>query len=96
VVQRDPQKRSHYGIAALWKLFNSSSHSALRTEMDSNQGRLNLHFGWFCRRVAEELDEVEPSALALVNFSTDDKGQQTLTLKPAVVAALKSVKGAVK
>jgi hypothetical protein len=61
----------------------------LRSAIEKNYGAFDLHFGWFCCRVAEELGAKERDALALVDYSTDQNGAQVLTLKPAVVAAMK-------
>jgi hypothetical protein len=64
--------------------------------MDDRDGVLDLHFGWFCRRVAEELGVEEPDALALVDYWTDAEGRQMLTLKPSVVLALAPAKPVTK
>jgi hypothetical protein len=60
----------------------------LRSVIESKYGAFDLHFGWFCRRVAEELGANNPDVLALVDYSHDAEGRQWLTLKPAVVAAM--------
>jgi hypothetical protein len=66
----------------------------LRSAIDAREGVLNLHFGWICQlcqlcqRVAEELGDQIPEALARVSYSENENGQQVLTLKPSVVAAL--------
>jgi hypothetical protein len=58
--------------------------------MERDYGAFDLHFGWFCRRVAEELGANEPDVLALVDYSVDPSGARVLTLKPGVVAAMDS------
>ena len=87
-VNSDPQRRSRYGLDVLWRLYKAPDHSLLRSAIDTRDGVLNLHFGWFCKRVAEELGDKNPDALALVDYSDDANGRQVLTLKPSVVAAL--------
>ena len=90
-VNSTPGLRIEPGIKALWKLHRAPNHSMLRSEMDAQFGALDLHFGWFCRRVAEELGANNPDPLALVDYSADSEGRQVLTLKPAVVAALPKI-----
>lgn len=87
-VNKTPGLRIQPGIDALWTLYRAPNHTMLRSEIETRYGALDLHFGWFCRRVAEELGANNPDVLALVDYSTDDAGQQLLTLKPAVAAAL--------
>lgn len=87
-VNSTPGLRIQPGIEALWTLFNGPNHTMLRSEMNAKYGAFDLHFGWFCRRVAEELGETSPDVLALVNYSVDANGAQLLTLKASVVAAL--------
>ena len=64
----------------------------LRSEIERSFGAFDLHFGWFCRRVAEELGASDPDVLALVDYSTDAAGEQLLTLKPSVAAAMVKAK----
>lgn len=90
-VKSTPSLRIQPGINALWKIFKAPEHSLLRAELDEQFGGFDLHFGWFCKRVAEQLGADEPDVLALVDYSTDASGQQVLTLKPGVVAAMRSV-----
>ena len=69
-------------------LFKAPNPSMTRGEMDNKFGAFDLHFGWFCRRVAEELGEKYPDALALVDYSNGVGKDQVLTLKSSVVAAI--------
>ncbi len=87
-VQRTPELRSKHGITALWKVYNAPEHRIRRTDLAEQIGGVDLHFGWFCRRVAEELGDAAPDALALVDYVMDDTGNQFLSVKPNVVAAL--------
>ncbi|MDF2117754.1 hypothetical protein PY365_19425 [Roseiarcaceae bacterium H3SJ34-1] len=87
-VNQTPGLRIQPGIDALWALYNAPGHSMKRSEIDDKYGAFDLHFGWFCRRVAEELGANNPDVLALVDYSDDNVGTQILTLKPSVVAAL--------
>ena len=75
------------GVEALWALYSAPGH-ALPRRVLAERFEVNLHFGWFCRRVAELLGANDPDALALVDYSESDNGDQVLTLKPSVVAAL--------
>jgi hypothetical protein len=87
-VTQNPGLRIEPGSQALWKLYKAPSHTLKRKELEEGL-ELDLHFGWFCRRVAEELGANNPDSLALVDYSTDGDGAQVLTLKPAVVEAMK-------
>ncbi len=87
-VNRTPGLRIQPGIDALWMIFKAPHNTIKRAALEAKLGALDLHFGWFCRRVAEELGVNNPDALALVDYATDDDGDQVLTLKPAVVAAM--------
>jgi hypothetical protein len=87
-VKSTPGLRIQPGIDALWKIFQAANHSMPRAELEKQFGALDLHFGWFCRRVAEQLGANEPDAFALVDHSTDANGDAVLTLKPAVVSAM--------
>lgn len=94
-VNSTPGLRIQPGAKALWKIFNAQKHTIGRIELENHFGALDLHFGWFCRRVAEELGANDPDVFALVDYSTDEGGSQLLTLKPAVAAAMadgKSIK----
>jgi hypothetical protein len=77
------------GIKALWELFRSPGYTLPRAVLDQKFGALDLHFGWFCRRVAERLGANEPDAFALVDYSRATDGSPMLTLKPSVVTALR-------
>ena len=90
-VNKDPKLRSDYGLKTLWRLYGAPGHAMLRSDLDDRQA-LDLHFGWFCRRVAEQLGMSDPDALALVDYTDDGEGRQILTLKPSVAAALDSAK----
>jgi hypothetical protein len=87
-VNQTPGLRIRTGTEALWKLFKAPGHALPRSEMEESFGALDLHFGWFCRRVAEELGANAPNALALVDCSTTEHEDQLLTLKSSVVAAM--------
>lgn len=94
-VNSTPGLRIQSGAKALWKIYKASNHTMRRVDLESEFGALDLHFGWFCRRVAEELGSNDPDVFALVDYTTDHDGSPALTLKPAVVAAMnegKSVK----
>jgi hypothetical protein len=95
-VNRTPGLRIQPGIEALWAIFKAPNHTMLRSDLESQFGAFDLHFGWFCRRVAEELGAKDPDVLALVDSSTAVDGRQVLTLKPAVVAAMLGAKRAPK
>ena len=87
-VNSDPGRRIKPGIEALWDILKSPKHTVKRSVLEQKYGALDLHFGWFCRRVAEELGANEPDVFALVDYSLNDEGEQLLTLKPSVVAAM--------
>ena len=63
----------------------------LRSDLGDRQA-LDLHFGWFCRHVAEQLGTSDPDALALVDYIDAGEGRQILTLKPSVVTTLNVAK----
>lgn len=89
-INTTPGLRIRPGYEALWSIHDAPDHSVLRSAMVAKYGAFDLHFGWFCRRVAEELGAANPDALALVDHSVDAKGNTWLTLKPSVVLALSS------
>jgi hypothetical protein len=91
-VNQTPGLRIRTGAEALWTLFRAPNHSMARGELDKRFGAFDLHFGWFCRRVAEELGVSEPDALALVDYSNGKGATQVLTLKSSVVAAMQGIK----
>jgi hypothetical protein len=80
--------RDRTGIEALWRVFRAPHYSMPYEQLVAQFGAPNLHFGWFCRRVAEELGVNDPAEYALMDRSTSEDGQLVLTLKPSVVAAL--------
>jgi hypothetical protein len=86
-VNQTPGFRIKPGAGALWALFNAPDHTLSRVALKKEFGALDLHFGWFCRRVAEELGIDDPPPFALANSTVDADGQR-LTLKPAVVSAM--------
>jgi len=86
-VNQTPGLRIKTGAEALWALYKAPNHSLSRIDLDEKFGALDLHFGWFCRRVAEELGANEPNSFALVDCSENN---QILTLKPSVVAAMQT------
>jgi hypothetical protein len=87
-VNRTPGLRIEPGIKALWALYRAPGHQLARSELEKSFGALDLHFGWFCRRVAERLGANEPDAFALVDYAADEAGEKVLRLKASVVAAL--------
>jgi hypothetical protein len=87
-VNQTPGLRDRAGIEALWKVFHAPHSSMPYDELVAQFGAPNLHFGWFCRRVAEELSVNDPAEYALMDRSTSADGKLLLTLKPSVVAAL--------
>jgi hypothetical protein len=87
-VNQSPELRNA-GLDALWKLYYAPEHSLARSELEREFGVLEDHFGLYCRRVAEELGAKHLDTLPLVNSSRDDHGEETLTLKPSVVTAIK-------
>ena len=70
--------------------YPAPNHTLTRAKLEKEFGLLENHFGLFCRRVTEELGADDPDALALVNSSQDEDGNQIFTLKPSVVTAIKS------
>src|ERR1700730_9792615 len=88
-VNQAPGPRFRIGANALWKLYQAPNHTLARADLEREFGALDLHFGWFCRRVAEELGANNPDALTLVNCSQEENGSQSFTLKSSVVTAIK-------
>jgi hypothetical protein len=88
-VNQTPVPRIQPGFDALWALYKAPAHKMLRSVIEKKYGAFDLHFGWFCRRVAEELGAIDPDVLALVDYSGDSDGARILTLKSSVVAAMK-------
>ena len=86
-VNATPGLRIQPGIDALWALYNAPDHAMTRSSIEQEFGAFDLHFGWFCRRVAEELGADNPDVLALVDY-VGEGGLQVLKLKASVVAAL--------
>jgi hypothetical protein len=95
-IKTTPGLRIKPGFDALRALYNAPGHTMIRSAIEKEYGAFDLHFGWFCRRAAEELGDSDPDALALVDYATDEAGSQLLTLKPSVVAAMKIVEKANK
>ena len=87
-VNATPGLRIQPGIDALWAIYKAPGHAMTRASIEKEFGAFDLHFGWFCRRVAEELGASNPDVLALVDHTTDESGSQVLKLKPSVVAAM--------
>ncbi|WP_202620598.1 hypothetical protein [Methylocystis heyeri] len=90
-VNSTPGLRIQPGIEALWALYQAPEHSMLRSDIERQFGAFDLHFGWFCRRVAEELGADQLDVLALVDYHDGEDGQ-LLTLKSSVVAAIGGLK----
>jgi hypothetical protein len=88
MVNATPGLRIQPGIEALWAIYNAPDHAMTRSSIEKEFGAFDLHFGWFCRRVAEELGANNPDVLALVDYTADESGSQVLKLKPSVVAAM--------
>jgi hypothetical protein len=84
-VNSTPGLRITTGMQALVRVYQSPRHAISRKALEDEFGAMDLHFGWFCRRVAELLGDRDPSPLAL----TDDVSG-SLVLKPSVVAALEA------
>jgi hypothetical protein len=93
---KPPGLRIKTGADALWKLYLAPNHRLPRLTLEQDFGALDLHFGWFCRRVAEELGANHPDVLALVDYSEDTAGAQILTLKPSVDSAMAGAQKAAK
>ena len=91
-----PGLRIQPGIDALWALYEAPDHTMTRSSIEKEYGAFDLHFGWFCRRVAEELGANNPDVLALVDYAADEAGSQVLKLKASVVAALNGAEKAKK
>jgi hypothetical protein len=91
-VNSTPSLRIRTGAEALWKIFNAPNHSLPRRELEKQFGALDLHFGWFCRRVAEELGANSPDAFALVDYDENEDDGRLLSLKPSVAAAIREAK----
>jgi hypothetical protein len=91
-INATPGLRIQPGIDALWALYNSPDHTMTRSSIEKQYGAFDLHFGWFCRRVAEELGANNPDVLALVDYATDEAGSQILKLKASVAAAMSGAK----
>jgi hypothetical protein len=88
-VNQTLELRSKVGITILWDLFDAPNHTLTRTDIEAKHGDvLDLHFGWFCQRVAGELGDANPPAFALTNHLIDGEKPQVFTLKPSVVAAM--------
>ena len=87
-INATPGLRIEPGIKALWDIYNAPDHAMTRSAIETKYGAFDLHFGWFCRRVAEELGANNPDVLALVDYTADESGSQLLKLKPSVVAAM--------
>lgn len=74
---------------ALWLICRAPGHQMLEDELSEKiGGGLTLHFGWLCRRVAEELGDPDPDAFALVDYKSDETGRRILSVKPSVLAAM--------
>jgi hypothetical protein len=93
LVNQTPGLRIRTGAEALWRIFKAPGHTLARSELEKEFGALDLHFGWFCRRVAEELGVDDPDTFALCDSSKDEDGDQLLTLKHSVVVAFQPETG---
>jgi hypothetical protein len=89
-VSRTPGLRIRPGEEAKWDLYDAPDRTLPRNELKAKYRALNAHFGMFCRRVVEELGDLQPRPFALADSSTDDAGRALLTLKPTVVAAIRA------
>jgi hypothetical protein len=88
-VNQTPSLRNQVGATILWDLYDAPNHTLSRAEIEAKHGDvLDLHFGWYCRRVAEELGDENPPAFALTNHLIENGKPQVLTLKPSVIAAM--------
>ncbi|HJU18490.1 MAG TPA: hypothetical protein VJ770_18725 [Stellaceae bacterium] len=88
IVNRTLGLRSKVGLEALWLLFKAPKHTLSHQELADRFKAPGWHFGWFCRRIAEELGDENPSEYALTDRWTAEDGTLMLTLKPSVVAAM--------
>jgi hypothetical protein len=88
-VNKTPELR-RAGLGALWGLYYAPQNSLARTEFEKEFGLFEDHFGLYSQRVAEELGDDNPHALALVDSSQSDDGYEIITLKPSVVTAIRS------
>ena len=86
-VKQTPGLRIRTGSETLWRVYQSPGHTLSRAELEKDFGALDLHFGWFCRRVAEELGAEDPDTFALVDSTSGPDRRQRFTLRPSVVAA---------
>ncbi len=87
-VNNTPGLRIKTGLEALWVIYKAPQHQIDRSHLQEKFGAFNAHFGWFCRRVAEQVGDTEPGEFALVDQSTGAEGQTIFTLKPSVVLAM--------
>lgn len=87
-VQADPQKRSEVGIKALWALFRAPDRTLPHDQLVTEFKAPEWHFGWFCKRVAEDLGDNDPTEYALTDRWTAPDGRWMLRLKPSVVKAM--------
>jgi hypothetical protein len=79
------------GLNALWRLYYAPGHRLSRAELEREFGPLEDHFGLYARHVAGELGgAIEVDAIPLANSSRNAEGVEIVTLKPAVVSAVKS------
>ncbi len=62
-VNQTPGLRIKPGIEALWALYRAPGHTLPRQMIEKEFGAFDLHFGWFCRRVAEELGAENPDTI---------------------------------
>jgi hypothetical protein len=90
MVQNNPATYSKVGLSVAWELANAPDHRRSRSELEAKFGDvLDLHFGWFSRRVAEALGDPDPPAFALADKRDDDALGGLFVLKNNVVKALK-------
>jgi hypothetical protein len=88
-VNKTPELR-RAGLGALWGLYYAPKNSLSRAEFEREFGLFEEHFGLYSQRVAEELGDADPDALALVDSSQNEDGFEIVTLKPSVVTAIRS------
>ncbi|MFP3944668.1 MAG: hypothetical protein ACLFWF_12280 [Alphaproteobacteria bacterium] len=82
-------QRSNEGLKILLDLYRADDNRLPYDQADGGRNTLEAHFGWVCRRTAEQLGDQSPEPFALCNTYTDEHGIKWLALKPNVVEALK-------
>lgn len=87
-VRVTPGLRIKPGWEALLDIFKAQHHTLAYDCLRTKYGMLSGHFGWFGKRVANELGDFDPPEWALVDDHLGVDGQRLFRLKPSVVAAM--------